>query len=148
MNGSGMPVIGMMPIVMPMFSNTWNANSATNADADQRAEEVGRVVSGCSPDAPHQQREQAEQQRAADEAELLADRGEDEVGVLLGHERQLRELALVEALAPDAAVRDRRLRLAQRVLRVGEICARCDAVLVHERREPVEPVVLERAASR
>ena len=29
MNGSGRPVIGMMPSVMPMFSNTWNANIAS-----------------------------------------------------------------------------------------------------------------------
>ena len=29
MNGSGSPVIGMMPSVMPMFSNTWNANIAS-----------------------------------------------------------------------------------------------------------------------
>ena len=50
MNGSGMPVIGMMPIVMPMFSNTWNANIAEHADADERAEEVGRQQGG-SPDA-------------------------------------------------------------------------------------------------
>ena len=29
MNGSGMPVIGMMPIVIPMFSKTWIANIAS-----------------------------------------------------------------------------------------------------------------------
>ena len=29
MNGSGRPVIGIMPSVMPMFSNTWNANIAS-----------------------------------------------------------------------------------------------------------------------
>ena len=28
-NGSGMPVIGAMPIVMPTFTNTWNRNAKT-----------------------------------------------------------------------------------------------------------------------
>ncbi len=28
MNGRGMPVMGMMPIVIPTFSKTWNANIA------------------------------------------------------------------------------------------------------------------------
>ena len=84
MNGSGMPVIGMMPIVMPMFSKTWNANIAEHADRQERAEEVGGQQ-GDPPEPPHEQRVEHEQRGAADEAELLPHHGEDEVGVLLGH---------------------------------------------------------------
>ena len=61
MNGSGMPVIGMIPMVIPMFSKIWNANIASTPIAHQRAEEVGRQQ-GDSPQPPDQQRVE---QRAA-----------------------------------------------------------------------------------
>src|SRR5439155_7396990 len=32
-NGSGMPVIGAIPIVMPMLTNTWNRNMKTSPPA-------------------------------------------------------------------------------------------------------------------
>ena len=85
MNGSGMPVIGMMPIVIPMFSKTWNTNIARTPMQHERAEEV--VGAG---GAARQMRQtisanSAEQRGATDEAELLPHHGEDEVGVLLGH---------------------------------------------------------------
>ena len=35
-----MPATGMMPMVMPMFSNAWNASMAQHADADQRPGQV------------------------------------------------------------------------------------------------------------
>ena len=101
MNGSGMPVIGMMPIVMPMFSNIWNANIASTPTATQRAEEVGRQQRD-APEAPHEQPVERDQRRAADEAELLADHREDEVGVLLGHVRDVRLAALEQPVAREA----------------------------------------------
>ena len=33
MSGSGMPVIGVIPIVMPTFTNTWKRNATTIAPA-------------------------------------------------------------------------------------------------------------------
>ena len=47
----------------------------------------------------------------ADEADLLGQHGEDEVGLLLRQEAQLALRALQEALAPDAARAERDLRL-------------------------------------
>ena len=35
-NGNGIPVIGMMPNVIPMFSKVWNANQATTPVAMRR----------------------------------------------------------------------------------------------------------------
>ena len=35
-NGSGRPVTGMIPSVMPMFSNVWNANQQITPDATSR----------------------------------------------------------------------------------------------------------------
>ena len=89
MNGSGMPVIGMIPIVIPMFSKIWNMNIASTPTHDERPEEVAGQLRG-SPDAPRRcTANSASSVAAADEAELLADRGEDEVGVLLGHVAEL-----------------------------------------------------------
>ena len=82
MNGSGIPVIGMMPMVMPAFSKIWNTNSAMMPSAQQGAEVVAGEL-GRSPHAPHDDGQQRQQRRSPEEAELLADRGEDEVGVLL-----------------------------------------------------------------
>ena len=88
MNGSGIPVIGMIPIVMPTFSKIWIANIASTPMAtsvpkksdDSRAMRQSRQA---------KQRVEQQQRGAADEAEVLADRGEDEVGVLFGHEAVL-----------------------------------------------------------
>ena len=46
MNGNGMPVIGMMPIVMPMFSNTWNAKipSTPTASSVPKKSDDSRAV--------------------------------------------------------------------------------------------------------
>ena len=44
MNGSGMPVMGMNPTVIPMFSRIWNVHIADDADDDERAEEVARAM--------------------------------------------------------------------------------------------------------
>ena len=39
-NGRGTPVIGMMPSVIPMFSNAWKQEPADDADRDQAPEHV------------------------------------------------------------------------------------------------------------
>src|ERR1700737_1512942 len=84
MNGSGIPAIGMMPIVMPTFSNTWNTSMAS-PPTQIRVPPRRRPP---APPPPHEQ-EQAEQHGRADQPEVLAHRGEDEVGVLLRHVRQV-----------------------------------------------------------
>src|SRR5262245_12786912 len=71
-----------------------------HADCDERSEEVGRQQ-GYSPEAPRQERVEQQQRRAADEAEVLPHRREDEVGVLLGNEAVLRLHATAEAGAVE-----------------------------------------------
>ena len=43
-NGSGRPVIGMMPSVIPMFSNVWNANQQTTPPATSGPNRSARVL--------------------------------------------------------------------------------------------------------
>ena len=80
-----MPVIGMMPIVIPTFSNTWNTNidrtpTQISVPSGSRASWAVRQIRQAMIDS------RAEQRAGADEAELLPHRREDEVGVLLGHD--------------------------------------------------------------
>ena len=113
MNGSGMPVIGMMPIVMPMFSNTWNAKIASTPTASSvpKKSDDSSAVRQSRHD---QHAVEADQRRAAEEAELLAHHGEDEVGVLLGHVRPFLVCRpLNRPCARDPAGDDRDLRLAR-----------------------------------
>ena len=67
MNGNGMPVIGMMPMVMPMFSNTWIANIASTpiASSVPKKSEDNSAIRQIRHD---QQPVQREQRGAADEA--------------------------------------------------------------------------------
>src|SRR6476661_5871589 len=99
MKGNGMPVIGMMPIVIPMFSNIWNAKIPSTPTA--------RSVPKKSED--------NDQRRTPEEAELLPHHREDEVGVLLGHVREIRLATLEQSFACEAAVDDRDLRLLEAV---------------------------------
>ena len=88
----------MMPIVMPMFSNTWIANIASTPTATS-VPKKSDDSSAMRHEPPHQQPVERDQRGAADEAELLSHGGEDEVGVLLGHEAVLRLRALEQARA-------------------------------------------------
>ena len=83
----------------------------------------------------------ASRSAAAHEPELLPHRGEDEVGVLLGHEPALGLGPLLEALAGDPPVGDGLFRL---FLVVGGALAGA-ALGVEERGEPVELVLLQQA---
>ena len=42
-NGSGIPVIGAIPIVIPTLTNTWNEEREDDPGRDDRAEEVARA---------------------------------------------------------------------------------------------------------
>ena len=89
MNGRGMPVTGMMPMVMPDVLEDLEHEHGEHADADERAEEVAREPGG-SPGAPHHDGEQREQRpRAPTKPSSSPTDGEDEVGVLLGDEAAL-----------------------------------------------------------
>ena len=87
-NGSGTPVIGRRPMTAPMLTNAWTTNQAVMPDGQQHAEAVGGAQGGA--DAEDAERdEQADDHDGADQAELLADDGEDEVGVGVGQEAPL-----------------------------------------------------------
>src|SRR5262245_14815946 len=111
MKGRGMPVIGMMPIVMPTFWNTWNTSmdsTPMHMSVPSRSLAIWAV---------RQMRmamsAQAEHGGRPDEAHLLPQRGEDEVGVLLRHEAEPGLGALEQPLAGCPARGDRRLGLGQ-----------------------------------
>ena len=44
MNGSGMPVIGIMPMHMPMFSKIWNVHMATIPTAESRKKSESHLM--------------------------------------------------------------------------------------------------------
>ncbi len=96
-NGRGTPVTGMMPRHMPMFWKAWKPNQQAMPGGGHPAEDVV-AVRGDRQRAPDHDAEQADQQAGADQAELLAGDGEDEVGVLLGHEPGAGLRAVEEAL--------------------------------------------------
>ena len=80
------------------------------AGADEIAVAVARLARR-DHDAPEDDHVEAEDQRRADEAHLLADVGEDEIGVALGQESELRLRAGEKTLTPNAAGADRDFRL-------------------------------------
>ena len=109
-NGSGSPVTGMMPRVIPMFSKAWKANQATTPVATSRPNRSdGAERRSAGP--PEHHPEQQEISRGADEAELLPRDREDEVGLLLGDEAALGLRAVEQALAGQPAGADRDARL-------------------------------------
>src|SRR5581483_2234430 len=97
-----------------------------------------------APHPPGHDAEQREQRARAGEAELLAYRGEDEVGVLLGHVAEPGLAALEQPLAERAACADRSLRLVDVVLRLRQrrvVPARL--ALGQERRQPRRLILLQ-----
>ena len=120
-----------------MFWNAWKPNQQAMPAAATRPKRSS-ARSGDRQRPPDHHAEQRDQQRRADQAELLAGDGEDEVGVLLGHEAGLGLRAVEEALAEEAAVADRDPGL----LGVVAGAARVE-VGVREGQEPVDLVRLE-----
>ncbi len=95
-----MPVTGAIPIVMPTLMNTWKRKANDDPAGDNRAVQVSRNRDHTQT-APHDEQVQQEQDRGADEPSLLRERGEDEVGGMLG---KVVEAGLARAL--DAATRE------------------------------------------
>ncbi len=83
---------------MPTFTITCTNQLASRPNATRLLNE-SLARSAIANDAQEEQEEQRQRERHADEPELLADDGEDEVGVLLGEEREPLLRALREALA-------------------------------------------------
>ena len=106
-NGSGMPVIGAMPIVMPTLTKTWNRKANTIPAAT-----IAPKRSGCGRDdlqpSPDDEQVEEQERRGAEEAALLGERGEREVGRVRRQvvERRLRRAG--DAAAAHAARSRRR----------------------------------------
>ena len=113
-----MPVIGAIPIVIPMLTNTWNEEHEHDPARDDRAVEVARAGHDLQRPPDDEQVEQ-QQDRGAEEAALLGERGEREVGGVRGQvvEPRLRRAGTPRPRSPPAptAIIDwRRLYVAPR----------------------------------
>ena len=128
-NGSGMPVTGAMPIVMPDVDEHLEEEGEDDPAGDDRAVEV----SGDRDDAqaaPHDEQVEQQQDRGADEPALLRERREDEVGGVLRKVVEARLARALDAAAREAAGADRRSRLGHVVRQPARI-----AVGVREARQ-------------
>ena len=135
-NGSGTPVMGSTPTTAPMLTNAWTRIHAVTPVATSIPKRSGARNATRTPSRPEGD-EQSDDGERAEQAELLADDGEDEVGVGLGEEAPLGP-ALAESGAEQAAVGDAGLALhglEAGVERVGPGVA--------ERHQPAEPVRLD-----
>ena len=102
MKGSGRPVTGNNPMVIPMFTNTWKATiaaipAATNCPNRSRAADAIREQP------QDEQRIQPNDCRRTKEAELLGHGGEDEVGCLGWDKCQVRLGSLEQPLTEHTA---------------------------------------------
>ena len=128
-NGSGIPETGQQADDRADVDRGLPDDPHGDPGREQHAEPVGRARRGAH--AEHGERdEQREHRAAADEAELLADDREDEVGVRVRQEVPLRP-AGAEADAGQAAAAERDERLRDLVARVAGVVER-----VQEREQP------------
>ena len=110
------------------------------ARGDERAEQVPLDVEIDSAAASNA-RYRPSSSHGAEESELLSEHREDEVGVALGDEVELRLRALLESLAGQAAGPDRDLGLLQVVAGALGVAPRID-----EHEQPVDLVLLDEHA--
>ena len=118
-----MPVIGAIPIVMPTLTKIWKSSATTMppaAVADERSRATVTHAQGLARD----EEIEREQDRSADEATLLAERREHEVGVVLGQEVQPR-LRRIFGPPPGTAGADGGDRLLEVVPRVERAVGGC-----------------------
>src|SRR3954452_20283166 len=112
-----------------------HAEPRRDADGEEAAEVVACPHRGSHPEEPEANEEPDDEQRT-DDTELLADDGEDEVGVGEGQERPLRARGADADTEPPAG-RHAHLRLDRLVARVERVLPR-----VHEREQPGAAVAL------
>src|SRR4029077_4401756 len=103
------------------------------ADREQARERAGLVVRDSHP-AGQEKQEKRNHDGGSDQAEFLADYGEDEIGVCLGQVEQFLS-AGAETYAPFAALAERDKRLYE--LEAG---AARDRPWIKERREPLHSI--------
>ena len=129
MNGSGIPVTGSTPTTAPTLMRVSAPTQATSPRASSAPKRSGDCVAARMPE-PHEAAEEREHQDGTDDAELLADDREDEVGVRVGQEAPLR-LPAAEAGADEVA-------RSQPDERLHDLVARARAVgrWIHERQQP------------
>ena len=99
-----------MPIVIPTFTKIWKSSAN-----DEPARDDGREWIACERDdaqtAPDDEQVEHQQESRAEEAALLGERREHEVGVMLRQEVERRLRRVVDAAAAELAGSDRVLRL-------------------------------------
>ena len=99
-SGSGTPTTGSTPLTIPMLTNGVREEHQRDRAGDQ-AREQRRRVRRDHHRAPDQQHVEDDQHDAADQPEFLAEHGEDEVGVALRQEVEVRLRAVEPALADE-----------------------------------------------
>ena len=135
-----MPETGSRPTTAPRLIAAWPTIHAVTPVASSMPNAIGRAARDAEADEP-EPGEQREHEQAADEAELLADDREDEVGVRVGQEQPLRAArAEADAVHATAAERDQRLR--DLVAGVGLVLPRV------QEREHARPAVRRRERER
>ena len=86
MNGVVRPVSGMTRVTPPMTTNTWKPDREGQADGEQLAEPVAHAERGADAALDRRPHRGPARARDPEEAELLAEAGEDEVAVGEGDE--------------------------------------------------------------
>ena len=101
-SGSGMPLVGSRPSTTLMFRNAWATTIVVMPSARKAPNRSGAVTAARRPRQAMTQK-QTSDERGAEQAELLGDHREDEVGVRLGQVEELLDAAHQAAAEPAAA---------------------------------------------
>ena len=127
----------MIPMAIPAFSKTLKATKREASRRQETAEGVAGQL-GAAQQPPRQDAEEREHAGRSHEAELFAQGGEDEVGLLLGDVGQVGLRAVEQPRTPRPARADGGHRLAHVVPGALEVLAD-----VEHRRDAVQLVVLQ-----
>ena len=111
-NGSGIPVIGAIPIVIATVDEHLEEKHECDAAGDDRTVEVSRAGDDLQG-APDDEQVEQQQDRGAEEAVLLRERREREVRRVLGQVVEARLGRARDTAAAQTTRADRRDRLAQ-----------------------------------
>ena len=110
MSGSGSPFTGTSPATIATLYTTWKANRRGDGGAEKGPHPVPGELGGLE-DPPQPEEIEPEDHGHAEEAHLLGEHREDEVGVAGGQVAELGLAALAEPLAQETARAHRDLRL-------------------------------------
>ena len=135
MNGSGIPVIGMMPTVIPMLTNTWKPIIATIAPGDQHVD-LARGARMRPQAPPEHEGIERDQEPAPTKPNISEVTAKMKSVWCSGRKSLIAWVAPSGALAERAARADGRLALVELIAGVAAV-----ALGAHERREPLHLVV-------